>query len=451
MAVAVAPEIEVTPGQSIEELELNVIVPAPDNPRRDLGDVTELAASMSELGMLQPLVVTPRAGKFMVVCGHRRLAGAKKARLAAVPAIIRSLTEPQRIKAMVIENCQRSDLSPLEEARAYAQLVELGEKQRAISDTVGKSQGHISKRLSLLDIPAAAQADLDSGGITVDDALALAKLHGHKQRQEHAWKNRRIYGSLARAVKAELTAVHRGAAATKTKDKLEKQGVRAIVGKIDQLGQAQLPDGAVEIRKGGGYSILNIDPAKHASEPCHAVVIRTHRWDSDVELVTVCTDRGRHPKATTEYERSTSGRQRESQQQKDARALQKIAPVRRAFAGSLARGKSLDAAGRAQLVLDTLISSAHSEVLKVACRMLDLNKDGEGNGYRDFGAKLRAYATTRAKQDQVELAIAFATHEEFLTGPWNGWDDHRDYLKLLQQHGYEISPVEKKTLGRKDA
>src|SRR5579859_4430775 len=102
MAIAVEPthetEIPASAEQSIEMLALSAIAPAPDNPRKDLGDVDELAASMRELGMLQPLVVTPRGGKFMVVCGHRRLAAAKQAPLERAPGVSSPSPRPTGVR-----------------------------------------------------------------------------------------------------------------------------------------------------------------------------------------------------------------------------------------------------------------------------------------------------------------------------------------------------------------
>jgi ParB/RepB/Spo0J family partition protein len=457
MAVAVKPSLEETPAtaeQSIEMLALAAITPAPDNPRKQLGDVDELAASMHELGMLQPLIVTPRQGKFMVVCGHRRLAAANKAKLEHAPAIVRDLTEPQRIKAMLIENCQRTDLAALEEAQAYKQLVELGLSQRQIAADVGKSQGHISKRLMLLEIPKEAASALDSGGITVEDALELAKLRDEPKRQQHAWKQRgQIYGGIPRAVEQELENKLRDELIAAEEEKLKKKGLRIVkfTTPANRWEAPRLPRGLVEIRKGGGYDVLNIDPATHAKEPCHAVAVRVGRANrGQAELICICMDRKRHPNAKTGDERFRGSNDRESQQQKDARELSKARAPRREFAGTVARSR-LAKDEHAALVLDTLISSAHSEVLKVACQML-LPDRPAGNGYRDFGDALRAYAKgSAAKQLHVELAIAFGTHEEFLSGPWNGWDQHKPYIELLERHGYELQPIEAKKIGRKAA
>jgi len=457
MAIAVKPKrVEASQPagekQSIEMLQLSAIAPAPDNPRKQLGDVDELAASMAELGMLQPLVVTPRQGKFMVVCGHRRLAAATKAKLAEAPAIVRDLTEPQRIKAMLIENCQRTDLAALEEAQAYAKLVELGLSQRQIAADVGKSQGHISKRLMLLEIPAPAAAALDSGGITVEDALELAKLRDDPKRALHAWKRRgQNFRGVQGAVEEELEAKQRDDLIAAEEEKLKKKGLRVVkfTTPANRWEPPRLPRGLIEIRKGGGYDALKIDPATHEKEPCHAVAVRVGRANAGkAELICVCTDRRRHQKAKTGDESFRGSSSRESQQQKDARELSKARAPRREFAGTVARSR-LAKDAHAALVLDTLISSAHSEVLKVACQML---LRPNGNGYRDFGDALRAYAKgSPAKQLHVEAAIAFGTHEEFMSGPWNGWDGRKPYLELLEQHGYTLQPIEAKKIGRKAA
>jgi ParB/RepB/Spo0J family partition protein len=403
--------------------------------------------------MLQPLVVTPRTGRFMVVCGHRRLAAARKAKLKQAPAIIRELTEPQRIKAMLIENCQRDDLAPLEEARGYSQLVELGLSQRQIATDVGKSQGHISKRLMLLDIPKEAAAALDSGGITLEDALELAKLRGEPKRQLHAFKQRgQVYGGIQRAVEAELEAKKRDELIATEEAKLIKKGIRVVkyTTPANHYESPRLPRGLIEIRKGGGYDVLNLDPELHAKEPCHAVAVRVGRANhGKAELIQVCTDRRRHPKAKTGDERTRNRSGRASRESTEGRDVEKARAERRPFAGTVARSR-LPKDEHAGLVLDTLLRSAHSEVLKVACRMLELPMEG-GKNFREFGAALRTYAEGSAtKQLHVEAAIAFATHEEFL-GLYYNWDSHEPYFELLERHGYKLQPIEAKKIGRKAA
>jgi len=161
------------------DVAITDITPAADNPRRHLGDLTELAASIKAVGIVQPLVVTGNAddATWTLVAGHRRLAAAKKAGLEYVPCVVRpQLDDAARTELMVIENLQRTDLTAIEEAGAFQALVDLGWSQRQIATRVGRNQSHISKRLTLTKLPDTAVEALDAGRLTVDAAVELTKL-----------------------------------------------------------------------------------------------------------------------------------------------------------------------------------------------------------------------------------------------------------------------------------
>jgi ParB/RepB/Spo0J family partition protein len=444
----------------LEQLPLAKLKPSPHNPRRDVGDVGELAASIKTVGILEPLLAVQENGHYTLVAGARRLAAAKQAGLAAAPVIVRELDEQERLAAMLIENLHRADLQPLEEAAGYKRLVdEFGLTQRELAAKVGRSQGHVSKRLALLELPKEAVQAVDSGGIKLEEALELTKLRDDPKRQLQAWKQRgQVYGGLPAAVEEELEAKKRDELIAAEEAKLEAKGVRLVrfTRPRNRWDSPELPKGAIEIRKGGGWDELNLEPAAHASEPCHAIAVRIgRRNDGKPELVPVCTDRKRHPKAKTRSEggrapssptRSEGGRapSSPSQAQKEANELRKACAARRAFAAIVVQ-KRIAKTEHTELVLETLINSAHSEVLKVACKLLEL--DTAGGGFRDFGTSLRAHAGKSAlNRERVELAIGFATHEEFMTGPWNGWADHAGYVKLLERHGYQPTAIERKKL-----
>lgn len=109
-------------------LPIDTVVPNPANPRKDVGDVTELAESIKAQGIRQNLLVVPMpAGMYMLVIGHRRHAAAKLAGLTEVPCVIAELSEREQHELMLVENIQRSDLTPLEEADGFQGLLDLGE------------------------------------------------------------------------------------------------------------------------------------------------------------------------------------------------------------------------------------------------------------------------------------------------------------------------------------
>lgn len=152
-------------------------------------EIEELAASIREKGVLQPILVRPapdRDGHFEIVAGERRWRASQKAGLHVLPALVRELGDAQVLEIGVIENVQRSALNPIEEASAYQQLVEVhGRSAAEVADAVGKSRSHVANLVRLLALPDPVRQYLMAGQITAgharallgaDDPLALADL-----------------------------------------------------------------------------------------------------------------------------------------------------------------------------------------------------------------------------------------------------------------------------------
>ena len=140
-------------------------------------ELQALAQSVKENGILQPILVRPHAklgGHFEIVAGERRWRAAQLAKLHEVPIILRELNDREALQLAIVENVQRENLSPLEEARGYRRLMdEFGNTQEDLSQHVGKSRSHIANTLRLLDLPAAVQTLLDDGKLTAGHARAL--------------------------------------------------------------------------------------------------------------------------------------------------------------------------------------------------------------------------------------------------------------------------------------
>jgi len=160
----------------INSIPLDDIEPAPDNPRSDLGDLTGLRESIAENGVIEPLIVTPHGDGYRIVAGHRRYAALCEDEHETAPCIIREMTTIDRISVMAVENMQRADLTPLDEARAFQQLADLGLSQRAIAERVGVSQAHVSRRLKLGRLPDKARTLLERNVLTIRQAETLADL-----------------------------------------------------------------------------------------------------------------------------------------------------------------------------------------------------------------------------------------------------------------------------------
>ena len=172
-------------GHDVRLISVGLIDPNPHQPRTyfDHHQLEDLVSSIKEHGILQPLVVTSRMdGRFELVVGERRLRASKIAGLDQVPVVVRSATEQQKAELALIENVQRADLNPLEEARAYLRLQEeFGLTQDQVGERVGKSRPQVANTIRLLQLPPEIQAALMEGKISASNARTLLSLSTEKE------------------------------------------------------------------------------------------------------------------------------------------------------------------------------------------------------------------------------------------------------------------------------
>ena len=158
-------------------LPIEVIEPNPDQPRKSFSedDLAELAASIREKGVIQPLVVRPvEQGRFQIVAGERRWRAAQQAQLHEVPVVIREFDDLEVIEIAIIENVQRADLNPIEEATGYRQLMDrFGHTQERIAEALGKSRSYIANLLRLLQLPKPVVDMVSDGRLTAGHARVL--------------------------------------------------------------------------------------------------------------------------------------------------------------------------------------------------------------------------------------------------------------------------------------
>ena len=182
-----------------QEIPIGVIVPNPHQPRLHFDEVKldELVQSIKEHGILQPLVVSELgAGTYELVAGERRLQAAKKAGLATVPVVVRSVDEREKLELAIIENIQRHNLNPIEEAKAYARLTdEFGLQQDVVAKKMGKSRSAVANTLRLLHLPVEIQRAVAEGRISEGHAKALLAI-------ENPEKQRAVFDLI---IKEELT------------------------------------------------------------------------------------------------------------------------------------------------------------------------------------------------------------------------------------------------------
>jgi ParB family chromosome partitioning protein len=166
------------------------IEPHPEQPRRyfDEGALDELAASIAQRGVIQPVIVRPlRQGRYQLVAGERRWRAAQRAQLHEIPAIVRDLGEREVIALSLIENLQREDLNPIEEARAYQRLAEFeGLTQAEIARMVDKSRSHVANLQRLLALPDSVIALVEQARLSMGHARALIGVDGAEALAEEA-------------------------------------------------------------------------------------------------------------------------------------------------------------------------------------------------------------------------------------------------------------------------
>ena len=170
-------EARVVRADGLASLPVGAIEPHPDQPRRHFAEeaLAELASSIAKRGVLQPVIVRPLAGgRYQLVAGERRWRAAQKAQLHEIPALIRELEERDVLALALIENIQREDLNPVEEARAYQRLGQLDDlPQSTIANLVGKSRSHVANLQRLLTLPQAVLDHLEAGRLDMGHARAL--------------------------------------------------------------------------------------------------------------------------------------------------------------------------------------------------------------------------------------------------------------------------------------
>lgn len=179
------------------ELPVNMIYPHPNNPRRDVGDVTELAESIKANGIFQNLTVV-WGGKgvevahpdeddpdgYTVIIGHRRLAAAKAAGLETVPCMVVEMDEREQAATMLLENMQRADLTVYEQAQGFQMMLDLGETQEGIAKKTGLSKTTIRHRLKLLELDQEELRKAEERQATFADYIELEKIKDPEKKNE---------------------------------------------------------------------------------------------------------------------------------------------------------------------------------------------------------------------------------------------------------------------------
>ncbi len=182
---ALIPEVAVEADARIVECALQSLTPNPFQPRREFTaeKLAELEASIREHGVLQPLVVRPVGQGFQIVAGERRFRAAKMAGLGSVPAVVRELDDGRMLEIALIENLQRQELNPLEEANAYLLLMQqFGLTQEQVANRIGVSRSQVTNFLRLLNLEESIKRQVSGGMLSVGHAKVLLGIEAGSQR-----------------------------------------------------------------------------------------------------------------------------------------------------------------------------------------------------------------------------------------------------------------------------
>ena len=216
-------------GSGLLEAPVDAIDANPRQPRRSFDDasIEELAASIKVLGILQPLLVRERGGRYELIAGERRLRASQRAGLERVPVVVVDTDERGSLERALVENIHRENLSPIEEAAGYKELMdEGGLTQEAMGERVGKNRVTITNTLRLLDLPLGVQQMLSEGRLTAGHGKALLGLEGNpfmerlaRRAADEGWSTReteeqvRRYQAMSGAIPGKTRTTHESAPA----------------------------------------------------------------------------------------------------------------------------------------------------------------------------------------------------------------------------------------------
>lgn len=174
---------------SIQLVEMDKIIPNDSQPRKDFNkeSIEELARSIEENGLISPIILKKDGSKYVIVAGERRYRACKSLGLEKIEAIVRDLEELEAKKLAIIENVQREDLNPLEEAMAYKMIIdEYSMTQEELAKSVGKSRSHIANMLRLTGLPEEVKESIRDGNISTGHAKVLAGVKDDEDKKEFA-------------------------------------------------------------------------------------------------------------------------------------------------------------------------------------------------------------------------------------------------------------------------
>lgn len=442
----------------LHEIPLDQIESHPDNPRKDLGDLTELSASIAEQGVLEPVLVVPVPGsgkfpsRFRTIAGHRRCAAARDAGLLTVPAIIREgLSDAEQLEVMVVENAHRNDLNVIEQGEAFQGLLDYGVKRTAIAKRTGFTAKTVSSRVKVAALPDAIRTEVLERQLTFAEAEDFADL---KQSAPDLFE-RALSADVSKPAAVVRSALNAHAVAERKRKAIEEwnaKGHELRVGYYHSDDNAS--PGAITVR----YT-LEMSPAEHAN--CAGAVVYCGEWGLDnVERYGqfYCEQPDLHADRIAELEKAAAEDQpkpEESLEQKARRELSQgltdARRVREVWLDGLFTAPTPENADARRALTEV----AHDMVVGILSGDLTLFDSGFGETYPR--AEEHALDPSKLKDPADAFALYVLTEQINVTLPQDAWDlDHVEddrhaqraeaLLNAMQQSGYELSTAEQQIL-----
>nr|WP_238353605.1 ParB/RepB/Spo0J family partition protein [Kribbella solani] len=443
------------PRLEITYLPVASIAEHPKNPRKSLPKVDEMAASLQSNGFLQPVVVIPMAAalealadelaaggvgiqagpglEYVVVIGHRRMAAAERINCVEVPAIIRPdlRSAMQVARTFIVENLQRVDLDPIEEANGLAELAATGLSQREIAQQCGFSQPYVSKRLALLRIPEGAQTAVSKGKVKLADAVKLAALPPEVQEEAFFdWVDTQPWDDVELGEVIEET--ERKIAAAK---QLEANRQQAVDDGVELIGSPEEVFG----RNHWDHRLYNDQQIAKART---AGTLRAHATARQVEYY-----------STIPRESVSTGRSAWASEQEKAKQVKKAAKNREPALQQLA-GQPIAAEQMAAEVAAAVVNgnAGHADALKAARRWLPADRFPQPEREHEFGDPVYAWRDAIGQPDQLWVAwvMTIASTEQWLRNPHMPWGQRQavHVQRLIDTAGYEPTDWETEQLHR---
>ncbi len=207
-------EDKTTAASADAEIDIDLIDPNPQQPRTRFAEssLEELAQSIRANGVVQPIVVRPKGQRYEIVAGERRWRASQKAELRRIPAVVKEVSDDKLLELALVENIQRQELNPIEEAKAYRKLIDnIGLTQEVVAERVGKSRTIVTTAMRLLKLPGEIQKNLEEGKLSAGHGRALLMTEDPK-----------IQNSIARAI------IEKGLSVRETEQAVKKGGAATL-------------------------------------------------------------------------------------------------------------------------------------------------------------------------------------------------------------------------------